>query len=207
MARCCDTRNPIAPRRATMPATTPRRRRAAGASWNSPIATTAIATSSINPAYSAALEATASGVGPDMVEAGTFTAPGGVPTPNANAPAVTCPSSIDTTRQVTVYVPLGSGSVIGTTRVVRSTTCGAPVATGLAPLVSSSTADSDGSGASEYVRRTSVGAVASVDPPAGSDDSRSACACAAGVPTRRNPRTTSTPTAPRKRLMLALARR
>ena len=191
-----------------MPATTPSRRRAAGASWNRPIATTAIATSSINPAYRAALEATASGVGPDVVEvAGAFTAPGGIPTPNANAPAVTCPSSIDTARHVTVYVPLGSGSVIGTTRVVRSTTCGAPVGTGLAPLVSSSTADSDGSGASEYVRRSSVGAVASVDPPAGSDDSRSACACAAGVPTRRHASTTSAPMAPRNRLMPALARR
>ena len=90
---------------------------------------------------------------------------GGCPHPNANASAVTCPSSTDTTRHVTVYVP-GSGSVIGTRRVVRSTTCGVPVGTGLAPLFSSSTADSDGSGASEYVRRSSVGgSPASIRPP------------------------------------------
>ena len=75
-----------------------------GSPPNAPSPTTATATSSISPTYSAVFAPTDSGVGPEALLADD---PTGVtvveaPTPNANEPAVTWPSVLEATRQLTV---------------------------------------------------------------------------------------------------------
>ncbi len=58
----------------------------------------------MSPAYIVAFDATDKGEGADVATAPSLGdgRVGASPTPNANAPVVTWPSSTDTTRQVTV---------------------------------------------------------------------------------------------------------
>src|SRR3954470_4051888 len=179
---CCERSNAIDPTAAAAPAQAAIRGRAFGAPPKTPSPITATATTSMSSAYNSDFPATPSTVGPDAVGGGAAAVaePGGAftPTPNENESVVVWPSSTDTALQLTVYTPSGMSPVIGTTRVLCPCNDGAPVSTGAPELFSRSTSESCASGFSEEFRSSCVGAVSTVDPPAGSEESKSACACA-----------------------------
>ena len=112
----------------------------------------------------------------------TTASPAAWPTPKAKAPDSTWPSTAETARQLTVYVPSGSG-VDGVTRIdclSPGTACGAETPGTAAPSPSSTrTSDSLTSGASENVSTMCRGDAGTDEPAAGSELSSAECAAAA----------------------------
>src|SRR5215471_8266619 len=157
------------------------------------------ATSSASPQYRSHRPATAAGDGAEPAEplfaAWAAAAPeeGWIPMPKANEPPVTCPSTFDTVRQLTVYTPsVRRGSAARSSRALPATTVGLPTPGTVWPEESSSdTVDRLGSGASVKYSSSTCGAVGSDAPAAGTDRFSSACAEAgeASTPTPASART------------------
>ena len=114
------------------------------------------AASSASPQYSSHRPATATGDGAEPVGgepplAAAETPEGGwTPMPKAKEPPVTCPSTFDTVRQLTVYTPsVRGGSLTRSSRALRGATAGLPTPGRVWPEESSrETVDRLGSGAS-----------------------------------------------------------
>src|SRR5215471_21852442 len=163
------------------------------------------ATSSASPQYRSHRPATAAGDGAEPAEplfaAWAAAAPeeGWIPMPKAKEPPVTCPSTFDTVRQLTVYTPSARrGSPTRSSRALPGTTAGLPAPGTVRPEESSSrTVDRLGSGASVKYSSIAWGALGSDAPAAGYDRSSKACADAgeARTPAPASARTATSNTA------------
>ena len=173
---CCSaTSRPTAPANATRAAVSPTILSERGAPPKRPSPTTAAPRSSIDPAYRAVFAETARGVGPEVPAAGASPGemvPWTAPTPKANTPAVSWPSCLDTTCQLTVYTPSGMWAGSDTVSVRGGCRVGGPAESFVPPDPKTRIVDSAGSGDSVKVRRISLGAFGSDVPLAGSDDAR-----------------------------------
>ena len=136
---------------------------------------------------------------------------GATPTPKANDPAETWPSTAETVRHETVYTPSGSSSVMTpiTASPAGSPTNGSPV-TWSVPLASSTRIDvRRRSGVSLKTSRTLSGGRPSVDPGAGSDRCSSAWAdtpAGAATAARIATAASTSPTRPRELVARATPR-
>ena len=165
------------------------------------------AASSASPQYSSHRPATATGDGVEPADSEPPCAPwaaaapagGWTPMPKAKEPPVTCPSTFDTVRQLTVYTPsVREGSVARSSRASPDTTAGLPTPGTIWPEESSrETVDRLRSGASVKYSSITCGARGSDAPAAGYDRSSKACASAgeARTPTQASARTATSNTA------------
>ena len=140
----------------------------------------------------------------DVCSSSTTTSLPGVgtsPTPKAKAPLSTCPSTADTTRQLTVYTPLGSGrdGVTWSCSFSPGTIAGAETPGTVAPCESRTrTSESWASGSSENVSTMCRGDDGTEDPAAGAELSSAECAPAGAASAARQPAATAATSAARR---------